>query len=126
MGEDELAAGVVIKEMGLLDGHPDKNSIDVKLADLVAEVRSRLAACSTKETKLIRAVQAVQLEEAVLFLFCFDSVIYTPLHVARRAMVATVPLPLAGQRRAFIKKTFFPPQTSLRGYSEVSQCSFSP
>ena len=66
LGEDELAAGVVkIKEMGLPDGHPDKNGIDVKLADLVAEVRSRLAACGTKEAKLVRAVQAVQLEEAV-------------------------------------------------------------
>ena len=66
LGEDELAAGVVkIKEMGLPDGHPDKNGIDVKLADLVAEVRSRLAAHGTKEANLVRAVQAVKLEEAV-------------------------------------------------------------
>ena len=66
LGEDELAAGVVkIKEMGLPDGHPDKNGIDVKLADLVAEVRSRLAARGTKEANLVRAVQAVKLEEAV-------------------------------------------------------------
>ena len=36
------------------------------------------------------------------FLFCFESVIYNPLHAARRAMAAAVPLPLAGQRRGFI------------------------
>lgn len=66
LGEDELAAGVVkIKEMGLPDGHPEKNGVDVKLADLVGEVRSRLDSHGTKEAKLVRAVQAVQLEEAV-------------------------------------------------------------
>ena len=35
------------------------------------------------------------------FFFCFESVIYNPLHAARRAMAAAVPLPLAGQRRGF-------------------------
>ena len=38
--------------------------------------------------------------------FCFESVIYNPLHAARRAMAAAVPLPLAGQRRGFYKETF--------------------
>ena len=38
------------------------------------------------------------------FFFCFDSFIYNPLHAVRRAMAAAVPLPLVGQRRAFIKK----------------------
>ena len=28
------------------------------------------------------------------FFFCFDSCIYNPLHAARRAMAAAVPLPL--------------------------------
>ena len=46
----------------------------------------------------------------IFFFFCFESVIYTPLHAARRAMAAVVPLPLAGQRRAFIKKTFSYPE----------------
>ena len=36
--------------------------------------------------------------------FCFYSVICNPLHAARRAIAAAVPLPLAGQQRAFIKK----------------------
>ena len=34
--------------------------------------------------------------------FCFDSFIYIPLHGARRAMAAALPLPLAGQRWAFL------------------------
>lgn len=31
-----------IKENGLREGHPEKNGVDVKLADLVQEVRTRL------------------------------------------------------------------------------------
>ena len=62
----------------------------------------------------------------LLFVCLFDSVIYNPLHAARRAMAAAVPLPLTGQRRSFYKETFFRPRTSLRGYSEVSLCSCSP
>jgi histidyl-tRNA synthetase len=43
LGEDELAAGMVkIKEMGLPEGHPDKNGVDVKLDELVEEVRKRI------------------------------------------------------------------------------------
>ena len=47
-------------------------------------------------------------------LFCFDSVIYNPLHAARRAMAAAVPLPLAGQQRAFIRKPFPTPNQLAR------------
>ena len=36
------------------------------------------------------------------FFFCSESVICVPLHGARRAMAAALPLPLAGQRRAFL------------------------
>lgn len=44
MGEDELAAGKVkIKEMGLPDGHPEKEGVLIDLATLVDEVRGRIA-----------------------------------------------------------------------------------
>ncbi len=44
LGEDELAQGMVkIKEMGLEEGHPDKNGVPVKVDDLVAEIKQRLA-----------------------------------------------------------------------------------
>lgn len=43
LGEDELAQGKVkIKEMGLKDGHPEKEGVLVELADIAAEVRHRL------------------------------------------------------------------------------------
>lgn len=43
IGEDEMAAGKVkIKEMGLRDGHPEKEGVLVNLDDLVAEVRQRI------------------------------------------------------------------------------------
>ncbi|TVY69027.1 Mitochondrial histidine--tRNA ligase [Lachnellula suecica] len=43
IGEDEMAAGKVkIKEMGLRDGHPEKEGVLVSLDDLVAEVRQRI------------------------------------------------------------------------------------
>ena len=35
--------------------------------------------------------------------FCFDSCICNPLHAARRAMAAAVPLPPKEQRRAFLE-----------------------
>ena len=40
--------------------------------------------------------------------FCFDSFIYNPLHAARMAMAAAVPLPLTEQRRAFLNNLFLP------------------
>jgi histidyl-tRNA synthetase len=64
LGEDELVAGMVkIKEMGLPEGHPEKNGVDVKLDELVQEVKKRLIARGLKEEELVRAVQAVQLGE---------------------------------------------------------------
>jgi histidyl-tRNA synthetase len=43
LGEDELAQGKVkIKEMGLRDGHPEKEGVLVNLGDIVEEVRYRL------------------------------------------------------------------------------------
>ena len=38
--------------------------------------------------------------------FCFGSFICNPLHAARRAMAAVVPLPLTEQRRAFLNNLF--------------------
>ncbi|KAI1941012.1 Cytoplasmic and mitochondrial histidine tRNA synthetase [Ophidiomyces ophidiicola] len=43
LGEDELAAGEVrIKEMGLPEGHPEKDGVLVKISTLPLEVKSRL------------------------------------------------------------------------------------
>ncbi len=43
IGEDEVAQGKVkIKEMGLRDGHPEKDGVLVDLADIVPEIRQRL------------------------------------------------------------------------------------
>ena len=44
LGEDELAAGKVrVKEMGLEDGHPEKEGVLVDLTALPAEVKARVA-----------------------------------------------------------------------------------
>jgi histidyl-tRNA synthetase len=43
LGDDEVAANKVkIKEMGLQDGHPEKEGILVDQKDMVAEVKARL------------------------------------------------------------------------------------
>lgn len=43
LGEDEQAQGKVkVKEMGLPEGHPEKDGVMVDLKDLVSEVRLRL------------------------------------------------------------------------------------
>ncbi|KAF7713916.1 Histidine--tRNA ligase, mitochondrial [Penicillium ucsense] len=44
IGEDELAAGKVkVKEMGLDKDHPEKEGVEVDLANLIPEVQARLA-----------------------------------------------------------------------------------
>jgi histidyl-tRNA synthetase len=44
LGEEELAAGKCkIKEMGLPEGHPEKDGVLVEMANLVDEVKTRLA-----------------------------------------------------------------------------------
>ncbi|KAJ6171197.1 Histidine--tRNA ligase [Penicillium chermesinum] len=63
LGEEELAAGKVkIKEMGLKDDHPEKEGVEVELAQLVPELQSRLN--KKKETdsvsELTEKVQATQ------------------------------------------------------------------
>lgn len=43
LGDDEVAAGKVkVKEMGLREGHPEKEGILVDLEDMVREVKIRL------------------------------------------------------------------------------------
>jgi histidyl-tRNA synthetase len=43
LGDDEVASGKVkIKEMGLRDGHPEKEGILVDQKEMVAELRTRL------------------------------------------------------------------------------------
>ncbi|XHG01422.1 Cytoplasmic and mitochondrial histidine tRNA synthetase [Aspergillus wentii] len=54
LGEEELAAGKVrVKEMGLPDGHPEKEGVLVELTTLADEVKSRLA---KKQTVDVAAV----------------------------------------------------------------------
>ncbi|KAJ5892377.1 hypothetical protein N7504_009068 [Penicillium tannophilum] len=61
LGEEELAAGKVrIKEMGLPADHPEKEGVEVELASLVAELKSRLA---QKQTGVVDSL-AQQLQSA--------------------------------------------------------------
>lgn len=51
LGEDELKAGKVrIKEMGLPEGHPEKEGVEVELASLVTELQKRLDAKQSTAT----------------------------------------------------------------------------
>ncbi|KAJ5781742.1 uncharacterized protein N7518_010225 [Penicillium psychrosexuale] len=44
LGEDEMAAGKCrIKEMGLPEGHPEKEGVEVEITSLISELRDRLA-----------------------------------------------------------------------------------
>ena len=48
LGESEQAAGQVkVKEMGLPDGHPEKDGVLVDISDLVAEIKKRLEGSGT-------------------------------------------------------------------------------
>jgi histidyl-tRNA synthetase len=50
LGEDEMKEGKVkIKEMGLPEGHPDKNGVDVELVNLVDEMKKRIATKKEQE-----------------------------------------------------------------------------
>lgn len=43
LGEDELAAGQVrVKQLGLLDGHPEKEGVLVDISALTTELKQRL------------------------------------------------------------------------------------
>ncbi|KAL3419014.1 histidyl-tRNA synthetase [Phlyctema vagabunda] len=70
LGEEEVAQGTVkIKEMGLREGHPEKEGVLVNLADLVTEVKQRMkrkAAIDsmTKQAEGLRVVGGTRGEEA--------------------------------------------------------------
>ena len=52
LGEDEQAQGMVkIKEMGLPEGHPEKDGVLVKLDELIPRVREKLASLGTSSSK---------------------------------------------------------------------------
>ncbi|KAH8889554.1 histidyl-tRNA synthetase [Thozetella sp. PMI_491] len=69
LGESELAAGVVkMKELGLPDGHPEKDGVDVALANLEAEVSQRLARKKvlddmTRQAEGLRVVHGIKGED---------------------------------------------------------------
>jgi histidyl-tRNA synthetase len=69
LGDDELAQGKVkIKEMGLRDGHPEKEGVLVELANIAEEVKQRLlrkAALDglTQQAEGLRVVHGIRGEE---------------------------------------------------------------
>ena len=49
LGKSELDAGKVkIKQLGLAEGHPEKNGVDVDLTTLVPELKQRIAALEAR------------------------------------------------------------------------------
>lgn len=69
LGEDELAQGKVkIKEMGLSDGHPEKEGVLVELANVADEVKLRLTRKYeldglTRQAEGLRVVHGIRGEE---------------------------------------------------------------
>lgn len=56
LGDDEVAAGrVKIKEMGLRDGHPEKEGILVDLGDMTRELKARLRRMKELDQVLVQA-----------------------------------------------------------------------
>jgi histidyl-tRNA synthetase len=71
LGESELADGLVrMKEMGLPDGHPEKDGVLVSLDKLEAEVSQRLARAKsleqmTKQAEGLRVVHGIKGDDSV-------------------------------------------------------------
>jgi len=69
LGEDEVAQGKVkIKEMGLREGHPEKEGVLVNLSELVDEVRQRLQRKReldemTKQAEGLRVVHGIKSDD---------------------------------------------------------------
>ncbi|CAH0026742.1 unnamed protein product [Clonostachys rhizophaga] len=69
LGDDEVAAGKVkVKEMGLQEGHPEKEGILVDLKDMVAEVKVRLERKKqldqvTSQAEGLKVVDGIKAEE---------------------------------------------------------------
>lgn len=71
LGDDEVAQGnVKIKEMGLRDGHPEKEGILVSLDKMVDEVKTRLERKKTLESVVqqaegLKVVDGIKTEDAL-------------------------------------------------------------
>ena len=65
LGEDELAQGKVkVKEMGLPNGHPEKEGVLVEISSLVSEVRQRIARKTDVVDELAQEIAGVTVEDA--------------------------------------------------------------
>lgn len=70
LGDDEVAGGKVkIKEMGLKDGHPEKEGVLVDLTDMVQALKTRLERKKTLDEVLVQAeglkvVDGIKAEDA--------------------------------------------------------------
>jgi histidyl-tRNA synthetase len=63
LGDDELAAGKCkIKELGLPDGHPEKDGVLIDMADLEGQVKARIGK-SGSSAALANGVNGINLEE---------------------------------------------------------------
>ncbi|WPB01896.1 Cytoplasmic and mitochondrial histidine tRNA synthetase [Cercospora beticola] len=62
LGDDELAAGKCkIKEMGLPEGHPEKEGVSIDMANLIEEVKVRISRQATTAT-LSNGVSSISLD----------------------------------------------------------------
>ena len=65
LGDDELAAGKCkIKELGLPDGHPEKDGVLIDMADLEEQVKTRIGR-SGSTGALANGVNGISLDEEV-------------------------------------------------------------
>lgn len=67
LGEDELAKGEVkVKEMGLPEGHPEKDGVGVKLEDMVKYIREKLGMQSSAPGELeliLKGTEALRVQD---------------------------------------------------------------
>lgn len=69
LGEDEWNSGKVkVKEMGLRDGHPEKEGVEVALDDLVADIKTKLSRRAaledmTRQAEGLKVVHGVKAED---------------------------------------------------------------
>ena len=63
LGEEEQAMGKVkIKELGLKEGHPEKDGVLIELQNLVEEVKARLAAKTVQEDSSAHSLPTAQVD----------------------------------------------------------------
>lgn len=64
LGEDELAQGKVrVKEMGLEEGHPEKEGVLVDLKNLAEEVKTRLAKKNGATIGIEKQIEGLTVQE---------------------------------------------------------------